>query len=361
MHPSSQQPSSINSLGPAGSSNLLRSSRSVGGVGGAVGPQNFEQNSMMMNSLYEQQQQQQQQLLAAQQSLQGLLSPGSNSSCSSTTQPQSNSVSSNNYPLAMDCDPPLASQQMPPPPPPLQLQQPHAQPVRFGVNPSNLQGGGVSSTTSGSTGSLNSSRIRQNSGGSGVGFNPLPTKYQQNTQLLPSGPASANAMVGGSGLGHHHNYAPASLPLDLVHHPLSAAASHLMMTDSSVITASTAGSSTGPASYSNWPSVAPPNHVFGPPPPPPSHMLAVVSMTNQMDMSNAPAHLQQQHLIQHQQHQLQHSQRRAGGGGGDRLPPGSSNNSSNSSSAGNNSGSGSGDASSPMVGVFVQHSPVVIH
>ncbi|KAI8117789.1 Serine/threonine-protein kinase minibrain [Lucilia cuprina] len=359
MHPSSQQPNSLNSLGQAASANLMRSSRSGGGVGG---PQNFDQNSIMMKSLYEQQQQQQQ-LLAAQQSLQGLLSPGSNSSCSSTTQQQqqqqqSNSVSSNNYPLAMDCDPPLASQQMPPPPPPLQL---HTN-MRFGVNTSSssLQGGGVSSTTSGgSTGSLNSSRIRQNSGSSG-GFNPLQTNKHQ--------PSTA-----GTAVAHHHNYAPASLPTDFVHHPLSAAASHLMMTDSSVITASAAGSSTGPASYTSWPSVAPPsNHVFGlPPPPPPSHMLAGVSMSN--DMINAPAHLQQQHLMhqqqqqqqQQQQHQLQHSQRRAVGGGGggvvgsDRLPPVNSNNSSNSS--GNNSGSASGDASSPMVGVCVQQSPVVIH
>ncbi|KAM7347291.1 minibrain isoform 3-T3 [Cochliomyia hominivorax] len=278
MHPSSQQPSSLNSLGQVASSNLLRSTRG-GGAGSMVlgGPQNFDQNSMMMKSLYEQQQQQQ--LLAAQQSLQGLLSPGSNSSCSSSTQQQqqSNNVNSNNYPLAMDCDPPLVTtqmpqppalqnlhQQMPPPPPPMKLhqqqqqqqqqqqaQQQQPQPVRFGVNPGSLQGGGVSSTTSGSTGSLNSSRIRQNSG-SGGGFNPLPSKHQQNPQA--------------SGLTHHHNYAPPSLPLDLGHHPLSAAASHLMMTDSSVITASAAGSTTGPASYSSWPTVAPPNHVFGLPP-----------------------------------------------------------------------------------------------
>lgn len=99
MHPSSQQPSSLNSLGQAANANLMRSARG----GGAVGPQNFEQNSMMMKSHYEQQQQQQQQMLAAQQSLQGLLSPGSNSSCSSTTQQPCNS-DSNNYPLAMDCD-----------------------------------------------------------------------------------------------------------------------------------------------------------------------------------------------------------------------------------------------------------------
>ncbi|XP_065366460.1 serine/threonine-protein kinase minibrain isoform X2 [Calliphora vicina] len=373
MHPTSQQPSSLNSLGPAANANLMRSARG----GGAVGPQNFEQNSMMMKSLYEQQQQQQQQMLAAQQSLQGLLSPGSNSSCSSTTTQQPcNNSDSNNYPLAMDCDPPLVTtQQMRPPPPPLQMQ--HATNVRFGINSnsqqqqqmrppppplqlhtdvsfasnscsqqqqmpppppplqlqhhsSSLQGAGVSSTTSGSTGSLNSSRIRQNSG-SGGGFNPLQTAKQQ----LPS---SGSA---GVGVSHHHNYAPASLPSDFAHHPLSAAASHLMMTDSSVITASTAGSNAGPASFTAWPSVAAPNHVFGmPPPPPPAHMLAGVSMND----------MQQQHQ-QQQQHQLQHSQRRG--------LPGSSNNSSNSS--GNNSGSGSGDASSPMVGVCVQQSPVVIH
>ncbi|XP_061402953.1 serine/threonine-protein kinase minibrain [Musca vetustissima] len=368
IHPSAQQPNSL------GGGNFMRS-RAIGGAGNGgsgSGPQSFDQSSLMMKSLYEQQQQQQQQqLFAAQQSLQGLLSPGSSSSCSSTTQ---NNSHHQQYPLAMDCDPPLTTQQMPPPPPPQQQ-------IRFGLgsSSSSLQGGGVTSTTSGPVGGSSSSsssgggssgstssRLRQNSGSSG-GTNSVFAKQQPQQSMVHSSSQQPPPLPP-QGVTHHHSYAPASLPLDLVHHPLSAAASHLMMTDSSVITAS--ASATGPA-YTSWPSSGPNSHPFGmPPPPQPIQSNMVVG-----DMVPPPIpglHLQQQQQ-HHQMQQLQHSQRRNDSQG--RLPPGSAtSSSSNSNSVGGAGGGGSataggggsgssasGDASSPMVGVCVQQSPVVIH
>ncbi|XP_075159188.1 minibrain isoform X2 [Haematobia irritans] len=291
MHPSSQQPNSLCGVVTSGQTTNFVRPRGISGSsgGGLTGPQSFDQNSLLIKSLYEQQQQQQQ-LLAAQQSL-GLLSPANSSSCSSTTQ---NNNSHHQYPLAMDCDPPASQQSM------------------------------VHSST------------------------------QQQQQQQPPPP-----------LPHpHHNYAPASLPLDLVHHPLSAAASHLMMTDSSVITASAAG----PNVYSSW--SGPSNHVFGMPPPPIPSSNMVGSGGGDM-VTPIQAHMQQQqqqqqHHQKHQQQQMHHSQRRTDSQTR-MLPPGSSaSNSSNSASVGPGGGGGSGssasgNASSPMVGVCVQQSPVVIH
>ncbi|XP_013113455.1 serine/threonine-protein kinase minibrain isoform X2 [Stomoxys calcitrans] len=300
MHPSTQQPNSLSGAASGQSGNFIRS-RGISGNGGLGGPQSFDQSSLLIKSLYEQQQQQQQ-LLAAQQSL-GLLSPANSSSCSSTTQNSSNINNSHHqYPLAMDCDPPATQQSM----------------------------------------------------------------VHSSTQQQPPPPP----------LPHHHNYAPASLPLDLVHHPLSAAASHLMMTDSSVITASAAG----PA-YSSWSSSGPSNHVFGMPPPSSGHVgslsgvgLPTSSMVVGGDMVQTPlqTHMQQQqqHHQKLQQQQMQHSQRRTDSQAR-MMPSGSSaSNSSNSASVGPGGGGGggggsasstSGNASSPMVGVCVQQSPVVIH
>lgn len=299
----------------------------------------------MMKSLYEQQQ------LAA--------------SCSSTTHNSNVNNSHLQYPLAMDCDPPvLATQQMPPPPPPQQQS-------RFGMNTSSLQGGGVTSTTSGPGGSSSSSsssgsgsansRLRQSSAGGSIGVGSVFNKQHPQQSMAHSSTQQPPQSVQ-----HHHNFAPASLPLDL-HHPLSAAASHLMMTDSSVITAS--ASAAGPA-YSSWPSSGRPNNVFGIPTA--STHVGVGIPTSNMVMGDMvppplPAHLQQQqqqqHLQMHQPQQLQHSQRRTESQ--TRLPPGgSTSSSSNSASVGPGGGSGSsasGDASSPMVGVCVQQSPVVIH
>ncbi|XP_019895706.2 serine/threonine-protein kinase minibrain isoform X1 [Musca domestica] len=364
IHPSAQQP---NSLG-GGGGNFMRSRAICGGSGGSSGggPPSFDQSSLMMKSLYEQQQQQQQQqLLAAQQSLQGLLSPGNSSSCSSTTQ---NNSHHQQYPLAMDCDPPLSTQQMPPPPPPQQQ-------MRFGLGSSSLQGGGVTSTTSGPVGGSSSSsssggsagsassRLRQNSGSSG-GSNSVFAKQHPQQSMVHSSSQQPPPLPP-QGVTHHHNYAPASLPLDLVHHPLSAAASHLMMTDSSVITAS--ASATGPA-YSSWPSSGPNSHAFGMPPPPQPIQSSMV--VGDMVPPPIPAHHLQQH---HQMQQLQHSQRRNDSQG--RLPAVSGTSSSSNSnsvgpgggssatggSGGGSGSSASGDASSPMVGVCVQQSPVVIH
>uniref|UniRef100_T1P9D4 Tudor domain protein n=1 Tax=Musca domestica TaxID=7370 RepID=T1P9D4_MUSDO len=331
----------------------------------------YNNNKLMANNTpprfqnKQKQQQQQQQLLAAQQSLQGLLSPGNSSSCSSTTQ---NNSHHQQYPLAMDCDPPLSTQQMPPPPPPQQQ-------MRFGLGSSSLQGGGVTSTTSGPVGGSSSSsssggsvgsassRLRQNSGSSG-GSNSVFAKQHPQQSMVHSSSQQPPPLPP-QGVTHHHNYAPASLPLDLVHHPLSAAASHLMMTDSSVITAS--ASATGPA-YSSWPSSGPNSHAFGMPPPPQPIQSSMV--VGDMAPPPIPAHHLQQH---HQMQQLQHSQRRNDSQG--RLPAVSGTSSSSNSnsvgpgggssatggSGGGSGSSASGDASSPMVGVCVQQSPVVIH
>ncbi|XP_062140325.1 serine/threonine-protein kinase minibrain isoform X1 [Drosophila sulfurigaster albostrigata] len=147
-----------------------------------------------------------------------------------------NMYMNNSYPHAMDCDPPHAQQMPPPPLPPASAAAMAAAALRLGQPPfGRMRSVGAHQ---------NFSTIKHN------GAAPLllpslppPAAHQQHQQLqsLPQPQ-------------QHHSYAPASLPLDLMHHygNMSAAASHLMMTDSSVISASAAGgipAGSGPASY----------------------------------------------------------------------------------------------------------------
>ncbi|XP_017851827.1 serine/threonine-protein kinase minibrain isoform X2 [Drosophila busckii] len=145
---------------------------------------------------------------------------------------------------------------------------------------------------------------------------PPPAAHQQHQLQLQPQPQP------------HHSYAPASLPLDLMHHygNMSAAASHLMMTDSSVISASAAGgpAGSGPTSYSAL--------LYHPQPMPPLPPLPLPASASASASLPAPA-------------ATPGSSTSSGAGGG-------------SSTAGASSDASS---SSPMVGVCVQQNPVVIH
>ncbi|XP_054731064.1 serine/threonine-protein kinase minibrain isoform X2 [Anastrepha obliqua] len=389
---SQQQPNSLGSLSSSSSITGLHHPNSLlhtrsGMRNTAALPSSYS----VPKSVYKTQQQQTQAaaLLAAQQGLQALLSPSSSShnSIGSGSGVGGSSVSSNNnnnnsYPHAMDCDPP----QMPPP-------------SRFigtsGISLSNSASASSSSNSSNSAGS--------GGGGSGGGgrmrsahhtFIAPPQKppHIQQTQQQQQHLATAQQQPPPQ----HNSYAPNSLPVELGHHPLSAAASHLMMTDSSVITASTGGSTSGPPSYTSLlyqqqqqqqqqqqhQQSQAPAHMYTSMPV--QHMMSVA------DMSLQHHHLQQQ---QQQQQHAQHQRRggsvgggfggsnssligagsliggtgvmsssmsgSVGAGGGISSVGGSA--AGNVGVAGGGSGAGGADASSPMVGVCVQQSPVVIH
>uniref|UniRef100_A0A1A9ZGN5 Uncharacterized protein n=1 Tax=Glossina pallidipes TaxID=7398 RepID=A0A1A9ZGN5_GLOPL len=228
----------VGSVGTGSGSNnnqtsLLRGRGSGAGAG-------FDHTNIMMKSLYEVQHHQHQPvLLATQPSLHGLLSPPS-SNCTSTSAVQCVNVNSNsNYPLAMDCDPPLqqqqAQQQMPPPPPPVMISNHASLTARFGVCSGDTSGSSsgslVSSTSRLSSNCGSSSRLRQTNVFTG-GLNMHQQQKPHHTHQSSGGPASS-LLSSNQQLPHQQNYAPASLPLDLVNHPLTTAASHLMITDSS--------------------------------------------------------------------------------------------------------------------------------
>ncbi|XP_032593879.1 serine/threonine-protein kinase minibrain-like [Drosophila grimshawi] len=131
---------------------------------------------------------------------------------------------------------------------------------------------------------------------------------------------------------HHSSYAPASLPLELMHHygNMSAATSHLMMTDSSVISASAAGgpAGSGPASYTTL--------LYHPQPlPMPMPLPASAVSSAAMPASSANININ-----------ISSSSSSTGGIG---------------SSSTQGASSSEASASSPMVGVCVQQNPVVIH
>ncbi|XP_032588637.1 serine/threonine-protein kinase minibrain isoform X2 [Drosophila mojavensis] len=228
----------------------------------------------------------------------------------------------NSYPHAMDCDPPLGQQQMPPPPlPPVSAATMAAAALRLGQTPfGRMRNSGV-----GIAPHQNFSNIKHN--GNVVQLPPQPTSL-----LLPPlpPPAAHQQMQLPTQPQPHHSYAPASLPLDLMHHygNMSAAASHLMMTDSSVISASAAGgppAGSGPASYGVL--------LYHPQPlaPLPLPMQMPASASTSSSLAALPA-----------------SAATSSGGGSGSV----------SSTAGASSDASS---SSPMVGVCVQQNPVVIH
>ncbi|XP_037934754.1 serine/threonine-protein kinase minibrain-like isoform X2 [Teleopsis dalmanni] len=316
-----QQPNSLNSLGNSMSSlqqipltNLMHSRSAI------RGSSKMGYDHPMLKSMYEvQQQQQAAALMAAQQGLQALLSPSANIGGNSSGATVNHCNSNNNYPHAMDCDPPAS--QMPQP--------------RF-ITSNSI--GGVSNTSSSLSSSNNNAGVGSNGSSRMRSSHHIFNTPQKNSQLSLIGqhgtPNTAQQM-------QHHNYAPASLPLDLVNHPLSAAASHLMMTDSSVITAST-GSLSGPSSYSSllYQHQQQP-HSFAMSGPQSTHGIGIGAV----DMPPPPTA-----LLQHQQRRGESASRVLGGGGNVGGP--------GNGAAGNNGG---GDSSSPMVGVCVQQSPVVIH
>uniref|UniRef100_A0A1A9VRI7 Uncharacterized protein n=1 Tax=Glossina austeni TaxID=7395 RepID=A0A1A9VRI7_GLOAU len=232
----------VGSVGTGSGSNnnqtsLLRSRGSGAGAG-------FDHTNIMMKSLYEVQHHQHQPvLLATQPSLHGLLSPPS-SNCTSTSAVQCvNANSNSNYPLAMECDPPLqqqqAQQQMPPPPPPVMISNHASLTARFGVCSGDTSGSSsgslISSTSRLSSNCGSSSRLRQTNVFTG-GLNMHQQQKPHHTHQSSGGPVSS-LLSSNQQLPHQQNYAPASLPLDLVNHPLTTAASHLMITDSSLNTA----------------------------------------------------------------------------------------------------------------------------
>ncbi|XP_050328883.1 serine/threonine-protein kinase minibrain-like isoform X1 [Bactrocera neohumeralis] len=398
----SQQPNSLGSLSGSSSLTGLHHPNSLMHArSGLRGNAAHATAYSMPKSMYKNQQQQQQTqaaaLLAAQQGLQALLSPsasshnsiGSNSSNSNCNPSNNNNNNSNSYPHAMDCDPP----QMPPP-------------TRFISTLSNSASASSSSNSS-------------NSGGSGVSGSSSARMRSAHHNFIapPQKPPHAAQQTQQQHLAtaqqlqqaptQHNSYAPTSLPADLVQHPLSSAASHLMMTDSSVITASAAGNASGPLSYTSL--------LFQQQ----QQQQAQQQQQQQHQQSQASAHmyssmpvqhmmsvgdmsLQHHHLQQQQQQHAQHQRRGGsvgggfggsnssligvGGGSSGGLMGGSSlmsasmsgsaggglsNVGGNVGGGGGSSGggvsgtSGSGasgaDASSPMVGVCVQQSPVVIH
>ncbi|XP_032296184.1 serine/threonine-protein kinase minibrain isoform X3 [Drosophila virilis] len=229
----------------------------------------------------------------------------------------------NSYPHAMDCDPPLAQQMLPPPLPPvsavamaaaaLRLGQPH-----FGRMRNSGVGAGVGPHQ-------NFSSIKHN--GAAQPQPPPPS------MLLPSLPPAAHQMQMQTQPQPHHSFAPASLPLDLMHHygNMSAAASHLMMTDSSVISASAAGgpAGSGPASYTAL--------LYHPQPLAPLPLPLPVPLPASASTSSSLAALPATAAT---------------------AATSGSGNGSGSSAAGASSDASS---SSPMVGVCVQQNPVVIH
>ncbi|KAL9871804.1 serine/threonine-protein kinase minibrain-like isoform 2-T3 [Glossina fuscipes fuscipes] len=347
----------VGSVGTGSSSNnnqtsLLRGRGSGAGAG-------FDHTNIMMKSLYEVQHHQHQPvLLTTQPSLHGLLSPPS-SNCTTTSAVQcANANSNSSYPLAMDCDPPLqqqqTQQQMPPPPPPVMISNHTSLTARFGVcsgdTSSSSSGGLVPSTSRLSSNCGSSSRLRQTNVSTG-GLNMHQHQKPHHTHQSSGGPVSS-LLSSNQQLPHQQNYAPASLPLDLANHPLTTAASHLMITDSSVISASLASASSGPTSYvSSWQTSPANAHIYGLPP-------------SAADSSALQHHLQQQQQQLHmQQHQQQPMHMRRIDNSGIRLPinNGNNSNSGGSNSSNTNSGTGNGDTSSPMMGVCVQQSPVVIH
>ncbi|XP_067636261.1 serine/threonine-protein kinase minibrain isoform X2 [Eurosta solidaginis] len=395
---SQQQPNSLGSLNSSSSITGLQHPNSMlHSRSGLRGNAALSNSYSMPKSVYKSQQQQQQQqqsqaaaLLAAQQGLQALLSPsasshnsigsssvGSNSNCNQQNS-NNNNNNNNSYPHAMDCDPP----QMPPP-------------TRF-IGTSGISLSNSSSVSSAS----NSSNSGGSSGGSGVGrirsahhtFITPPQKpsHAQQQQLLASAQPHQQPST------THNSYAPNTLPVELKHHPLSAAASHLMMTDSSVISASAAGNTSGPSSYTSLLyQQQQQQSQHQPLQAPSSHMYASTPMQHMMSVGDLS--LQHHHL---QQQQQQHAQnlRRGGsggagfagssligaGGGSGSLMGGSGGgslsgsigvisgsnigvsggggvSSGNGGGAAGGSGAGGAEASSPMVGVCVQQSPVVIH
>ncbi|KAH8387995.1 hypothetical protein KR093_010797, partial [Drosophila rubida] len=205
----------------------------------------------------------------------------STSNNSSSSSSRRNMYMNNSYPHAMDCDPPHA-QQMPPPP----LPPASAAAMAAAALPPLL-----------------------------LPLLPPPAAHQQHQLPQPQ---------------PHHSYAPASLPLDLMHHygNMSAAASHLMMTDSSVISASAAGglpAGSGPASYTAL--------LYHPQP-----QLAPLPLPAS---ASSPA-------------SLPASAATTGGGGGSTIV--------GTSVGVGASSSSDASSSSPMVGVCVQQqNPVVIH
>ncbi|XP_030382353.1 serine/threonine-protein kinase minibrain isoform X1 [Scaptodrosophila lebanonensis] len=211
----------------------------------------------------------------------------------------------NNYPHAMDCDPPAPS------------------------------AGAISAVTTSANMGATAPRFVQATNGrvrpsfSNIKYNGLhviSTGYQQ----LPAPTLQLQ----------HHNYAPTSLPLDLVHHyNISAAASHLMMADSSVISVSAAGgpvaAASGPASYTAL--LYQPLQL--PPPPCPSSTVPA-----QAPALNQPL-----------------SQRRVASMITNPVSTGSSTGSGSSIAGTSSSEASATSSSSPMVGVCVQQNPVVIH
>nr|XP_014086590.1 serine/threonine-protein kinase minibrain isoform X2 [Bactrocera oleae] len=393
-----QQPNSLGSLSASNSLTGLHHPNSLlHARSGLRGNAAHAAAYSMPKSMYKNQQQQQQTqaaaLLAAQQGLQALLSPsasshnsiGSSGSNSNCNQSNNNNNNSNSYPHAMDCDPP----QMPPP-------------TRFISTMSNSASASSSSNSSnsgvgGGGGSVSGNSSAGRMRAAHHTFIAPPQKpphaaQQTQQQHLASAQQQQQAPT------QHNSYAPTSLPADLVHHPLSSAASHLMMTDSSVITASAAGNASGPLSYTSLlfqqqqqqQQQAQQQHQQSQAS---AHMYSTMPIQHMMsvgDMSLQHHHLQQQQ----QQQQLAQHQRRGGSvgggfggsnssligvGGGSSLMSasisgsaggGMSNVSGNVGAGGGSGGvvsgtsgssAGGADASSPMVGVCVQQSPVVIH
>ncbi|XP_034490089.1 serine/threonine-protein kinase minibrain isoform X3 [Drosophila innubila] len=231
-------------------------------------------------------------------------------------------MSNNSYPHAMDCDPPQQQQMPPPPLPPVSAAAMAAAALRLGQPPFGRMRSGV-----GIDAHSNFSSIKHNGSmaAAPLMLPPLPPPAAHQLQSLHSQSQSLPQSQ------PHHSYAPASLPLDLMHHygNMSAAASHLMMTDSSVISASAAGGPAGGGGPSSYTAL-----LYHPQPLPP---LASLPLPLPLSASSASSSLAS----------LPASAATSAGGGG-----------SSSSTAG---GSSDASASSPMVGVCVQQNPVVIH
>ncbi|XP_055845547.1 serine/threonine-protein kinase minibrain isoform X2 [Episyrphus balteatus] len=333
LHPSAHSSSSSSASSGIHQSNNINS-------GGHSISSSMPQRSMVqfpMMKIYDSQSQQQQAaaLLAAQQGLQSLLSPpssGNSSSSGSATSQNSASCqpitsSGNSYPHAMDCDPPA------PHPPPASL----LPPSRY------------SSSNQGHLHHINSSSIiGSNSSGNNRSKYQRICDHLATDRSMPGSNLVSSSSSSSSSTPSVHNkalvpqiqsYAPVSLPIDLGQ---SLATSHLMMTDSSVISASAAGNLTsGPTSFSYGSS----HHLFG-------------MGTSFTDTTSPPSS-----LINHQGKVIRMNPPTSSG------PPsiiserssGNQIHSGGGSNVGSTAGGNGGDGSSPMVGVCVQQSPVVIH
>ncbi|XP_055911816.1 serine/threonine-protein kinase minibrain isoform X2 [Eupeodes corollae] len=324
LHPSAQSSSSSSvSSSILQSNNINNAGQSISN---SIPPRSMVQFPMM--KLYDSQQQQAAALLAAQQGLQSLLSPpssGNSSSSGSATSQNSTSCLPISNPHAMDCDPPA------PHLPPASL----LPPSRYSSsNPGHLHHVTNSTSLIGNNSSGNNRskylRICEHLGTD----RSIPV-----SNLVASSSSSITSVHNKLPVSQIHSYVPISLPNDLGQ---SLATSHLMMTDSSVISASTTGNlSSGPKNFSYGSS----HHLFG-------------MGTSFTDTTSPPSS-----LINHQGKVIRMNPPTSSG------PPSIISDRSNlnqihsgdGSSVGSSAGGNGGNESSPMVGVCVQQSPVVIH